>query len=480
MFQNTIRTTPLTDNVSDSFFAGKIEGDSVRRDMSFVATLRALVAPRMKDGETLTFRYCTSSYSKSQLDGAGDSTKKSLVTHLADCSSVIHLHEFNSFGDDDNKAWIDYIEKNFCNDHPGFVRLDKVTAFFKKAFDVVCFISAETRCVQLFTTRLDLRKFHYLQCGVFAFLPWYFDPKDGVSELEMELINSLREKTQDKYLATISRIAEQYDFRTKKIEMMLKGFETVFEQREIENVNDEIRRVNNKIDEYNSAIGGKLRELRDLQIRQFGLQMKINESSGESEIMDYFLCSKSLELISVEGTRVSFGVRQYLTFFDEDAARSAIENNRSYIYSYDGSLPQDDLVRLMRAIFLDGDLKLKVCAAYELDMFGGVNAIEHYDFGTEYRGYTPNTHIQEFACMGNYRQTINECLKDHQYIQAIEQCIASCKSLNFLDSTVMGKFIRDFYNDFDGVSCVELPDGSSVTPVQAAAYLKEQEEKDNG
>ena len=480
MFQNTVRTTPLTDNVSDSFFAGKIEGCAVRNDKSFLATLRALVAPRMKDGETLTFNWGTTQYTRSQLEGSGDATKKSVLWHLDSSAPTIHLHEFACYGDADNKAWLDYADNSFCGDHPGFVRLDKVTAFFRKAFDVSCFINAETRCVQLFTTRLDMRKLHYLQCGVFAFLPWYFDPKDGVSELEMELINSLREKTQDKYLDTISRIAAQYDFRSKKIEMLLAGFETVFERREMDNVLNDIRRVNTKIDEYNAAISGKLRELRDLQIKQLGLQQKISEGSSESEIMDYFLCSKTLELIGVDDTRVSFGVRQYLTLFDEDAARSAIENTRSYVRGYDGVLSQEDVIRLMRAIFLDGNLKLKVCAAYELDMFGGANAIEHYDFGAEYRGYTPNTHIQEYGCMGNYRQVVNELLKDHQYIQAIEQCVASCKSLNFLDGTVMGRFMRDLYNDFDGVSCVELPDGTSVTPEQAAAYLKEQEEKANG
>lgn len=481
MFRDILRTTPLTTDTANSVFNGKIDGELIHGDATFLATLRALVSPRMKDGESLYFKHHHTNYTARQFNNSQIGTKRDTLRDFADSErGTICIHEFNSYTDEDNKVWMDFADEDFCAANPGFAKLEKVTAFFRKSFGVSCFINVETRCVQLFTTRLDAARIHYLQCGIFAYLPWYFDPKEGVSELEMELISSLREKSSAPYLDVMSRIASQYDFRTKKIEMKLRGFETAVEKRELADVESSIASLNREINSHNRVISDKLRELNSMQIRHLGLQEKIKYGSEESEIMDYFMCSKSVDLIDVSGTQISFGVRQYLTFFDEDLALGAIKNKRSYVYGYSGVLSQDQVVRLMRAIFIEGDVKLKVCAAFSFDIFGPVNPIEHYEFDHDYSGYTPNTHVDKYGCMGNYRTAINDLLRDHKYIEAIEQCIASCKSLNFTDGIVMGTFMADLCNDFDGVPCIELPDGTCLTPLKAAEYLKEQEEKENG
>lgn len=480
MFRDILRVTPMTTDVADSVFYGKIWGDTIRMDSTFVATLRALVAPRMKDGESLCFDYCGSDYSDRQFEGSTLETRRDVLRHLEDRDHAICLHEFSHYNDDINKKWLSFADEDFCNANPGFTKLDKVTAFFRKSFGVSCFINVDTRCVQLFTTKLDAARIHYLQCGIFAFLPWYFDPKEGVSELEMELISALREKTSDKYRDALSRIAAQYDFRTIKIKTRLKGFETAMERGELESLTDDIDRLNHDINAYNRNIAAKLRELDGLQARYLGLQQKINEGSDESEIMDYFLCSRSVELIDMEGSQISFGVKQYLDIFDENAAQNAINNKRSYIYGYEGELSKEQAVRLMKAIFIDDEVKLKVCGAYKFSVFGPVEPISHYSFGPEFEGYTPNTHINQYGCMGSYLTTINELLRDHKYIESIEQCIASCKSLNFTDGIVMSRFMGDLYNNFGGVSCIEMPDGSSVTALEAAKQLMEQGEKTDG
>ena len=68
----------------------------------------------------------------------------------------------------------------------------------------------------------------------------------------------------------------------------------------------------------------------------------------------------------------------------------------------------------------------------------------------------------------------------NDYIGAIEQCSASCKSLNFNDSPVMQEFMRRMYGISDyqdniNTRCIELPDGTVVTPVDAINWLKAQE-----
>ena len=73
-------------------------------------------------------------------------------------------------------------------------------------------------------------------------------------------------------------------------------------------------------------------------------------------------------------------------------------------------------------------------------------------------------------------------LRKRNYIAAVEQCVASCKSLNWGDSTVMESFMNSFW---DGTKCIELPDGSVVNAEQAVRWLEEQdkpaeEAKENG
>ena len=135
---------------------------------------------------------------------------------------------------------------------------------------------------------------------------------------------------------------------------------------------------------------------------------------------------------------------------------------------------------LMTAIFLDQKLRIRFCAAYKFNMNGSVSAVSRYSFGAECRDCTPNTHIDRFSCLGNYQRSINELLKHHDYIGAIEQCSASCKSLNFNDSPVMQEFMRRMYGISDyqdtiNTRCIELPDGTVVTPVDAINWLKAQE-----
>lgn len=485
MFKQVIRSTQLTTDAANSFFQ-HIYGDSFQYDVSFISTLRALVAPRMKEGESIALSFYQSNYSASQL---GNYSAKNAVRDVCDLEYCdpgrIIIHNFYNTSQDSNYAWMELMKSTFTSVYPDWHRLDKVTDFFKKTFYALCFINPEKKSVIVFVDNMDIRKMHYLQCSIFAFLPWYFDPKLGVSKVEMELIESLREKTPTKYEDCIARIAEQYDFRTARIRQLLAGFETRYEVMECDKVRREIQSCIEYIDSLNNQIGDYLRAKNECEIRLLGLEAKIANGSEESEIMDYFLHNNKLVLESVNNDSMVFVVKTYLEYFDEDLAERVIRNETSYVYRPNGRgcnniIPAEDMRMLMTAIFLDQKLRIRFCAAYKFNMNGSVSAVSRYGFGAECRDCTPNTHIDRFSCLGNYQRSINELLKHHDYIGAIEQCSASCKSLNFNDSPVMQEFMRRMYGISDyqdsiNTRCIELPDGTVVTPVDAINWLKAQE-----
>lgn len=484
MFKQVIRSTQLTTSEANSFFQ-HIVGESFQGDVSFLSTLRALVAPRMKEGEYVSLSFCSSSYSVENLKSVTTTRAvRAACDYLDDIDDgCIIIHNFAHSSMESNNAWMELMKSTFTSVHPGWHRLEKVTDFFKKAFYTLCFINPDKKSVVVFVDNMDIRKMHYLQCSIFAFLPWYFDPKLGVSKPEMELIESLRGKDSVRYEDCIAKIAEQYDFRTAKIRMLLAGFETRYEHIECEDMRREIMNCIEHINRLNAQIGEFLTVKNNHEIRLLGLETKIANSSEESEIMDYFLCNDKLVLEHVDNDSMVFVVKTYLEYFDEDLAERVIENENSYVYKPNGRgcnniIPAEDMRMLMTALFIDQKLRIKLCAAYRFNMRGGVSALSNYGFGAECRDYTPNTHIDRYSCLGNYARAINELLSRHDYIGAIEQCMASCKSLNFNDSPVMGEFMRRMYgiSDYRGnVRCIELPDGTVVTPIDAIKWLKSQE-----
>ena len=133
--------------------------------------------------------------------------------------------------------------------------------------------------------------------------------------------------------------------------------------------------------------------------------------------------------------------------------------------------------KLMYAIFIDQVLKLRFCCAYTIRLGERVTGMRGYDYNESCDTYIPNPHIDRYSCLGNYERTMNERLMENDAIGAIEQCISSCKSLNFSDSTVMEVFMdrmcgRDGYKHN---KCIELPDGSVVDMKGAIEWMKEQE-----
>jgi hypothetical protein len=487
MFKTAITTNALVNDTANNFFQN-IYGDPYNNDISFISTLRALVAPRMSSDDQLSVRFQRTSYSASEV---GERTTTSTVRAIceyfyADDVGSIYIHSFENPAQDSNYACLELMKSTFCKTYQGWHRLEKVTEFYKKQFLTMCFINPDKKSVAIFVDSLDMRKMHYLQCSIFAFLPWYFDPEKGVSEIEMELINSLREKTSNKYEDVIARIASQYDFRSARIRQLLSGFETKFERIECNNIRGQLDRVRNNIDSLNRQIGDQLHTKNDLEIKLLGLETKISNASEDSEIMEYFLCNDRLVLLRVSNDTMLFGVKAYIEYFNEDMVESVLRNKSSYVYAPDGRscnrhIPAESMEKLIRAIFIDQTLKIKVCAAYEFDLNGSVYAQQYFGFDHNFHDCMPNPHIDGYHCLGNYQRTINELLSKRDYITAIEQCVASAKSLNFGDSPVMNLFFRAIYKldcNYNN-KCIELPDGKVVDPKGAIAWLEEQESGEN-
>lgn len=486
MFRDAILNTPFTTPQANEYFTN-IYGDAFNNDVSFISSLRALVAPRLPKDDHIRVRFNTTAHEASILSKYPERVVFNTITNADSMScgdiSVCSLRASKT----DNDAIMDALENKFTSTFSGWSRINRITVHYRKQFKVLCFVHPQDKKVVLVVDMLDLKKLHFLEVSIIGFLPWYFDPEEGITALEMEFVKSHGLRTSNEYMRLLGELVKPYDFRTSAIKQMLSGFETRFEQQECERVKNDIQDMIAYINDYNRQIGEYLSRKNDLEIRLMGLEAKIASGSEESEIMEYFLCNRNLELESVEGTKMTFVVKSYLEYFNEDMAQNAIDNPNSYLYKPNGRgcnniIDSEDMKKLLTEIFINQTMKIRVCAAYEFSPRGQVNARGHYGYSSIFNDYMPNPHIDGWSCLGTYSRPINELLSQHNYIGAIEQCAASCRSLNFGDSTVMATFMKRFYGlegDYFKRKFIELPNGEYATPKEAVAWLKEQEEKAN-
>ena len=492
MFKNPVRSTPMTTPAANDYFAYKIYGDNYNGDVSFISTLRALLVNRIGE-DYLQFRIVSGGVRKSDIDGhSPNSIISSALYNVSMCAeNTIYLRMING-NEDDNKTVMKAIADNAKDNEifEGWKKLDKVTALFAKAFDVLCYINPDNKSVLLVTANLSMRRYHLLQCCLLGTMPWYFDPANGISAEEMLIMKSFTESPKDadgkptndgnlqQYLDSLNTIAASLDFESKRLERLLYGIESKFEEREIDRVKNAIDDLQQKIASYNSRIGEYLREISDKNIRLLGLMASKEAKKEDSEILEYFKLNKHLYLNGVDGTRILFSAKDFLEYFDEEAAERAINNHGSFVYTYNAGngISDEDIALLMRNVFVKQEIRIKFCAQYEIDLNGGVRAISHASFDDSvFNGYMPNPHINRYSCLGTYNQRLNELMCEGAYLEAIEQCIVSMKSLNLSDHCVMDSFMSTICGN---IKCFELPDGSLKNTKEAISWLKERAKND--
>lgn len=480
MFTKIFDYLTLTNEIADEIFPN-ICGDCYNGDTSFVATLRALVAPRMSKDDKLFLRVEIRTPRESTLK---DYSEIDRVKYLADGigNNTILVCGFNSTSESNRTIAMNAIDESFTRIYNGYVELKDLRAFVAKQANMRFYINEEDRSVAVFVDNLNSRLYHYIQSLTSRLLPWYFKDKP-LEDQERELVKSLIQKTATGYERLIKEFANKYDFRSKKIEKMLGGFETAAKKQHLRNVESSLNNIESHIERNVTHYRDLIRQREEKMLEKAGLISQINSSDNkESEISDYFVCNKHLEPVSVNSTQLEFIVSCYLENFDVEMYERISRNFDGYMYQ--GYNPTNEVFRderirkkFMDAIFCDEPLlKIKTCAHYLIDLAGYVEAHSGYHYPPEYADMLPNTHIHRHSCLGNQKPLIEEALRNGDNIGAIEQCVCSAKSINVGESATFPYMLEALFAS-GAKKIIELPDGTSCTPTEALKWLEAQENK---
>ena len=486
MFNKILGDLALSNSLADGAFSAIIGGESFNNDNSFVATLRALLLNRVGD-KTVTLRLSSSNFDSYTLNGADiDDILGASIGNIYDDS--IYISNVRNSSTENRKAFFDMLdnpEKGFVVERPEFVEKPEIKTFMAdrvKIMNARIYVSEEKRTSVIFVEQINLKKWHYLQCFIPRYFPWFFASAPLAAD-EISLLKSLTNRSSDDYERIIAEFAEKFDMRSYAIKSVLGDFEKRSRRQQLRTVELEIDSSRNRMNELMARYSSEVEKMDDLNIRLLGLKEIINSDSIESELMDYFKTHKNLDPLSSDGTRFSFIVRTYLDGFDPDMYERFSKNTRSHLFegydvSNDTFRPARNRKRFMDAVFSDDPkLRIRMCAFYTIDIRGSVDSQSRYRYPDNCRDMLPNPHLQQHDCLGNHARLIQDRLIVGDTVGAIEQCLSSAKSINLSEGATIPGFLRELFNTDRKV--IELPDGKCVSPQEAYKWLTDSEKEEH-
>ena len=326
--------------------------------------------------------------------------------------------------------------------------------------------------------------FHMIASAMPRVMPWLFE-KNPLSESEIALLRSLAqpEKNED-FIAAINAIETSMDFRSKEIATMFDNFcssdlvtkideydSSILDlQRSIESRYDDIRRMNRDIEDYMT----KLVNMRNKQARG---------EKEDIEVVEYLKSAKNIDLLKRERSDIYFAITSNLDQFDEDMFDSCVMSDsgrQGYVFS-NSSYEEDTTRNLLKAIFIDHRFSLKAFSIWKMRTDAKVYPISkaeiNYSDYSELMGDSmPNPHIYHFACVGGYRSMFEDARARRDYTAGIMTAVRSAGSINWVDSTVIAKFIQMlFKNEYKCL--VDNKTGTHLYAKEAIAILKKEGKK---
>ena len=483
MFNRILSDFTLANDIADQAFSN-VCGTEYNGDGSFTATLRALLLPRVGE-DRVSLLISSSDYRASQIQHSGIRAVVGSSFPSFEPNRLI-VHWAKSPDAEYRKALFDELdneEKGFVKNYPNFHELTNIKDFVSNVMNARFYTNETERITVIVVETMTTRKWHYIQSFIPRYFKWYFENAPLTPE-ETTLLASLTKKSPDDYERIIEVFAGKYDLRSYLIKNVLGDLERGARRRQLNDVDRELDRIRQEIEAIEDRYRDWIGRLDEANIRRTGLIDIINGATGDSELVEYFEANKNLDPICSEGTQFEFIVKTYMDSWDPDLFETLSKKAHSSLYEgYDVGREifrsRENRKKFIDAIFSDDPLlRMKFCGYYRLDIRGHARSARGYSYPRAYNDRLPNPHLQKFACLGNHESIINSYLRKGDVVGAVEQCIASCKSMNLTEpQTYQWHFENMFSTD---AKVIELPDHTSVSPVEAMNWLLEQEKKEEG
>lgn len=465
MYHNTISNLAITGEVADQIFTG-VKGNTFNGDVSMLGMARMLLHPRGINATVSFYSFDERSSVEGCISSLANDT-------LAVISAATH-EAAEGFAVPDGFKYLQ-VPSQFYTKMNKYGSSERSVSFHTDPIRHI------TVCV---VERLRTQLFHILAGGFSVFMPWVFTDKESelyqpLTAKEKEICRGFANPNGDQrdFVRAANEFAEQFDFQTVAKQLYLKGFEDSAIGVRIDGLRNRVDEFTRRVRDAEDLLRERYGELEAVRLELFGLENA--PSKGTSELMEYFLQNKKLFITECTGTtqskRITFVVSGYMDDFDAEVYEDIRANQGSYLYrSYNPSgtkLSQEDYLLLMDALFKYESVRLKMCSAWRLTT-SSYEMMSGFNYPSQFDDVFRNSHIDAYGCRGSFSTHLNSAIGRYDYVALLDLISLENGNINLTDSAVIpGSFIPELLRAKGKI--IELPDGRSVTTVEAVQWLRE-------
>lgn len=479
MFSALVRENSLIGDIADTVFKN-IKSPSYNGDYSLATTMRFLLYSRLPEDVKMNADVCRLPCNHNEVNTEG-LTNRFFLQNVNVCTNSLLIMPCSGSSSDIKKVmeifgeeFIRCVKEESDVEFRELLDLRKYTQM-KINCDARYFICEQEKSTLVVISELDVRNLHFIESFLPRLMPWWFADKPLTAD-EISLLKGLQQKYPTLYYNAIEKFASTIDFRSTKIRSMLGGFERKCKQAELTTAKYNLGETENNIRSNLRRYSQLIEERTARTYRVVALETMLKQSEGkESEFVDFCIKNKCIDPISIQDTSIIVVVKDYLDMVDPDMYETMASNPQSHLwheYGYKSVFADvEDRKTFLDALFSsEAQLKILGCSVYMLDIKGTVDCFQDYEYPKDCDDRIANPHIHYYSCLGDYSRLIREDLLNGDIVGALQQCIASCKSINIGEGVTIRKLFNELFTT--DKKCIELPDGSHVTPEAALNWLQ--------
>lgn len=449
-----------------------ITGDKYREDNSWLATMRALLPSRLPEGASASLRLL-------HMETPSKKSRASRIEYYlndVDTTSPYTITVLNVVpSTEDFAKVIDAFR--FCGipDHVFAEAIFNKLHNAERPINVMIYTNHETANTVVIVERLTYGIWHVLQgCMRKVMFKKLFEAHP-CTEDEEKLIQALGGSGDGTatYIALMEKFAERYDLRAAEIRKAVAEMASRARKCRITEMKNKIKEFDSTIESCREAIFNAIAERDQTRAALVGFELGEKEDTTAKTLTDFFLANQRVYMSKAFGDRLTYWVKTHLTYWDEREAASYIASRGSYLYygMSECDAPEEKWAQMLRDIFVDRKVRVRMCAAYRL-MIGrssvGIDIQSEEERPHELGSYLKNPHSMYHNCWGSHLNNVVESLNSHDYVGAISATIAATAQLTIGDVSTK-QF--SYWLGQSAEACIELPDGTCMTCAEYIATL---------
>ena len=273
----------------------------------------------------------------------------------------------------------------------------------------------------------------------------YFKAKVLQNQLNKNNLEHFNEYTELIYKAfeandlnALNTVFEKF-FKSDYIkEKEYKNFIKIFTNNRINNkkrLEQRIKDAYNKIKDYENLIANEGSRIEELNRELFAVMYNKKTDEDITELYNYLNKHRNITGFNLNQDNIILAFRAPIVYYTDYAIEKIIKNYSELSIHY-------------KVLKLFLERKFELITDCRIAFYPRNFAIEAYYRSNVDEEIIGQPHIDQYGCLGNHREAINESAETEDYIGAIEQINQAVMNMNFYDACVANYLLKELTSEY--------------------------------